>query len=56
MNNELKTTLNRRDGLLRRAHKTNKDADWKAYKALRNTCNNLTGKAHTTIMSSMKVD
>ena len=28
MNNELKTTLNRRDVLLRRARKTNEDADW----------------------------
>ena len=44
MNNELKTTLNRRDVLLRRARKTNEDADWKAYKGLRNICNNLTRK------------
>ncbi|MEO0686083.1 MAG: hypothetical protein AAFY76_13850, partial [Cyanobacteria bacterium J06649_11] len=44
MNNELKTTLKKRDVLLRRARKTNEDADWKAYKGQRNICNNLTRK------------
>ena len=44
----LKSTMNRRDRLLRKARKTNKDEDWKAYKTLRNTCNNLTRKAKGT--------
>ena len=52
INDELKTALNRRDVLLRRARKTNEDADWKAYKGQRNICNNLTKKTkgtyHTT--------
>ena len=40
--------MNKRDGLLRRARKTDTDENWRAYKALRNTCNNLTQKAKGT--------
>ena len=42
---ELKNVMNRRDKILRKARKTNNDDDWRVYKTLRNSCNNMQRKA-----------
>ena len=37
---EIKTLMNARDKVLRKARKTNKECDWSNYKRLKNFCNN----------------
>ena len=37
---EIKTLMNTRDKVLRKARKTNKECDWSSYKRVKNLCNN----------------
>ena len=37
---KIKTLMNTRDKVLRKAQKTNKECDWSSYKRLKNLCNN----------------
>lgn len=41
LNENLKSIINQRDQLLRRARKSNSASDWRKYKDLRNKCNNM---------------
>ena len=40
MSHEIKTIMDTRDKILRKARKTNKECDWSNYKRLKNKCNN----------------
>ena len=37
---EIKTLMNTRDKVLKKARKTNKECDWSSYKRFKNLCNN----------------
>ena len=43
---EIKTLMNTRDKVLRKARKTNKECDWSSYKRVRNLCNNKVKQAN----------
>ena len=45
LSHDIKTTMNSRDKLLRKARKTNCENDWSSYKRLKNLCNNKTKQA-----------
>ena len=40
LNRDIKSQMNRRDQLLRKARRSKSDYDWNEYKRLRNRCNN----------------
>ena len=45
LNNDIKSEMNTRDQMLRKARKYNKEDDWVAYKRLRNRCTNMLKQA-----------
>ena len=40
INSDIRKHMVRRDRILRKSHKTNREGDWNLYKKLRNSCNN----------------
>ena len=52
----IKSHMNERDKVLRKARKTKKDSDWSMYKRLKNRCNNLIKQAKSKYHNDLLIE